>query len=297
MKYKIPKIYGFVSQSASLERGALLKNYLAKLVRGLLLSLPGMLIPFLALAHEGDEEIARTFVSQIFAYDPLVVVSIAAAFILFPTLFVLIKKPQAGRTKLFFFLAIAFPVIITTLYLTGGTIYKNVISATKGPVHWHADFRIIKCGEELDLIDPRGLFNRVGTSLVHEHGDSRIHIEGTLSRIEDASLHNFIEHVGGVLTNEDMLVPTSGGEVSMQNGELCSDGEKGVLQVFLWETRDKTAHQRKLENFSEYTISPKTLVPPGDCIIFEFGEQKEKTDRICGQYRTAEKRGDIIINR
>ena len=255
-------------------------------------------LPSLVWAHETLEgTIQETLALRFFFYDPLAVAGIAIAIIFFITLIILLKKPQGKKTKLFFFTALVLLIIGATFYIIGDTLYKVAVSPTKGPVHWHADFRIIKCGEELDLIDPRGLFNRVGTSLIHEHGDSRIHIEVTLSRIEDASLHHFIEKIGGVLTNEEMLVPTNEGEVSMQNGKLCPNGERGILQVFLWETQNKTASQRKLENFSEYTISPKILIPPGDCIIFEFGERKEKTDRICEQYEIAEKRGDITINR
>lgn len=235
---------------------------------------------------------------QILLADPLIIVAIAAGFILLITFLVLVKKPQSGGAKLFFFWILALPIIAVTLYLAGGTIYKNISSATQGPVHWHADFRIFQCGEELDLVDPSGLSNRVGLSEVHEHGDNRIHIEGVLDRFEEASLQGFMEAIGGMLSTGRLNVPTNKGLTTMKNGDLCPDGKEGLLEVFLWQTTKGVARQQKLRDYVDYVISPETLVPPGDCIIFEFGSiDKEKTDSLCEQYEVAEARGDLTIIR
>ena len=67
----------------------------------------------------------------------------------------------------------------TTFTISGGTIYLNLNSATGGPVHWHTDFEIWACNNELELRDPHGaLSNKIGTPTLHEHNDKRIHLEG-----------------------------------------------------------------------------------------------------------------------
>jgi len=238
---------------------------------------------------------------QLFSYDPIIVIAIAAGFIVFLTIAVLVSKPEHDFGKAFFFLLFIISIVGVTAYVAGNTLYKVSISPTKGPVHWHADFRIFKCGIEIDLLDPSGLSNRIGTPILHEHGDKRIHIEGLISSLEEVSLANFFKVIGGELDISKFIVPTNMGSISMQNGESCPYGngvEKAdVLQVFLWETEDGTATQRKLDNFPAYVLKPEALVPPGDCLIFEFGDSKARTERLCEQYEVAVLRGDLNIQR
>ena len=51
--------------------------------------------------------------------------------------------------------------------------------------------------------------------------------------------------------------------------------------------------QIKIDDFEEYIISPYSNIPPGDCIIIEFGPEKQLTDKICLPYKLAEEKGDI----
>jgi len=254
-------------------------------------------LPPLVQAHSVVQEETLTFFERFFSYDPLMVVGVATTVIFFVVVVLLLKKFTDGRIKIFFFVFLTFVIASTTVYISGETFYTITTSETKGPVHWHADFRIFQCGEEIDLIDPQGFSNRVGDSLIHEHGDNRVHIEGTLASREDAALHNFIEKIGGTFTDSELIIPTNAGVVRMKNGELCPDGATGQLQVFLWKTEFGRVAQSKLEDFSEYIISPEELIPPGDCIIFEFDGAKEQTKNICEQYEVAQKRGDVIIER
>ncbi|MEK6839694.1 MAG: hypothetical protein AABX72_02030, partial [Nanoarchaeota archaeon] len=89
------------------------------------------------------------------------------------------------------FLALIIPIIGASLFLIGSTIYGNMISHTKGPVHWHADYEVWACNQKLDLVNPKGLSNRIGTSTFHEHGDDRIHVEGVVHSLEDVALGRY----------------------------------------------------------------------------------------------------------
>lgn len=262
----------------------------------ILLALGALLWPFFALAHEGEEQIPEA-VHFLARYDFLNVAYTASLVVAILALAALIRPPQKDFGKFFFFILISAVILSATFYLSAGTIYENMTSVTGGPVHWHADFRIFKCGEELNFQEPSGFSNRIGTPEIHEHADGRIHIEGTLKDFKEASLHGFIEATGGRLTLQEMAFPANEGMEIMKSGDSCSDGSEGRLQVFLWTLENNEARQQKLFNFTEYVISSEAIVPPGDCVIFEFGPQKDKTDYICGQYEVAELRGDIKVIR
>ena len=142
---------------------------------------------------------------------------------------IIIKRDQVLfiKTRLYLFLLITIFIIVISVFLIGYTIHKNITSDTKGPVHWHADFEIYDCDNRVELTDPKTfLTNRIGSPLFHEHNDNRIHVEGTVDKIEDISLSSFFEVVGGKLTEEELLIPTNKGSLntdslSRRNGELC----------------------------------------------------------------------------
>lgn len=210
----------------------------------------------------------------------------------------IVYKKKSETVKWFLFLGISIPIILATLFSAGSTIYLNLMSETAGPVHWHADFELWKCEQQLDLLDPEGLINRIGSTSFHEHGDNRIHVEGVVIKREDVTLHRFFELFGGVLTSTTLLVPSNEGFVAAQNGELCN-GQAGKLQVFVYKVLNPEEHgnwvykQEKISDFTEYVLSPQPNIPPGDCIIVEFGEDKKRTDKICGSYELAISRGEL----
>ncbi len=221
-------------------------------------------------------------------------------------------------------MGIAAAAAIATVFLAADTVIKNQTSVSKGPVHWHADFEIFVCGknplemktvkgrtqylahgeeeesheedthlEKVDLMDPTGFANRVGTSDFHEHGDNRIHLEGVVTRPDDFTLAKFFEAIGGQLTPTLLRAPTKEGELVAQTGMDCPDGQEGVLQVFLYKTQGNIVTQEKLSDFTNYVISPYSTVPPGDCLIFEFGPTKDKTDKICDFVKIALDKGEL----
>lgn len=203
------------------------------------------------------------------------------------------KKTEFGKWVLY--LGIAVPVLLATLFSAAGTVYLNWASATGGPVHWHGDFEVWACGQELDLIDPTGLFNRVGSPVYHEHGDNRLHAEGVVVSLSGVSLRKFFGLVGGELHTDHLSFPTNEKVYEFTNGDICSGEGPGTLQVFAWKTDSARGefYQEKLVDFPNYIISPFTKVPPGDCLIFEFGNVKEKTERLCTFYQVAEQKGEL----
>lgn len=214
----------------------------------------------------------------------------------------------------------------TTLTISGGTVYLNVNSAAGGPVHWHADFEVWACDNELELRDPRGfLSNKIGSATYHEHNDRRIHLEGVpVTLPHDASLGFFMETVGGGLSKDTLIVPlndenyfadgkgredgdgpaknspddlapfvrtTPEGKVAaFVSGEACGDTPSEV-QVFVYEYNEEatTYSQRKLEDPADHAIAKHETVPAGDCVIMEFAPAKERTNKLCKQYGIKDK--------
>lgn len=208
----------------------------------------------------------------------------------------MLKKEHREGEKLALFWSIAAIAIFTTFYLVGGTIAKNRISLTGGPVHWHADFEIYACGEKVELKSPEGLSNRIGSSDFHEHGDNRIHVEGVVKSYADVTLQKFFETVGGRMEKNYLKIPTDRGEIIFQDGMACASGETGIWQTFVYRTKNQTAWQEKLSDPQNYVLSPESQVPPGDCIVMEFGAPKDKIDRLCEFYEIAHKKGELKLS-
>lgn len=200
----------------------------------------------------------------------------------------LVRRPN-NLVKWLLFSSMVLIISVNTLYLAGATVYKNQRSETGGPVHWHADYQIWNCGREIELKNPEGFSNKVGTELVHEHNDNRMHIEGVILNLDDSTPSHFFESLGGSMSNTHLRVPTEEGVVTMENGQNCPDGKTGILQVFVYKTEGGTVSQTKLEEPQNYRITQTGNVPPGDCLIFEFdSEIKDRTDKLCTSYQVAE---------
>lgn len=251
-------------------------------------------------------------------YGSSEILTYSAVIIAVLVIFAVAKRDKNEGLKLFLFWGIAIPIIFSTFYLAAATVWQNQTSVTKGPVHWHADYQIYVCGqpaqtrdekatflpraqahegeegEMLDLKDPRGLSNRIGTSDFHEHGDHRIHVEGVVEKLSDVSLGKFFEAIDGQFTPTFMRIPTNAGIAIIQNGMDCGDSHPGAWQVFVYKTRGQIVTQEKLQNYTDYVLSPYSTVPPGDCIIMEFSaENKDRTEKICPFYQIALDKGEL----
>lgn len=204
------------------------------------------------------------------------------------------KKKLKNNEKIFLFAVISVPILIVTFYLAYSTVKLNLDSDTKGPVHWHADIEFWVCGKKLDLKDPEGLFNRVGNPVFHEHNDDRIHVEGVVKDLSKVSLHNFFGVVG--LEIEETYFKFHDAKLGEVVAENCN-GEKAKTQFFLYKIinpEDTKNWVYKLEKTNEeYIISKHQTVPPGDCIIIEFDEEKQTTSHICESYNVPVKNGEL----
>lgn len=230
----------------------------------------------------------------------------------------ILTKGKFEKLKMPLFIMMSFLMAGSTLVLAGSTVYLNTQSDSGGPVHWHADIEFWICDNEVELIDPVGFSNKVGTWTLHEHNDHRIHLEGVVVDGEnDASLGKFMHVIGGAITDEALVVPLNpsgsifedeiDGDgpsnpypsyaeehvlvanekryVKVVNGNTCGN-EAAEVQVFVYSfnKEDNTYEQHKINNVAKYTMAPESVVPPGDCIIVEFAPFKEKTDKLCEQY-------------
>lgn len=207
----------------------------------------------------------------------------------------LIKK-QSELVKIILFVLMIGVISLNTLYLAGSTIYKNERSVTGGPVHWHADFEIWNCGKEVDLVDPVGWSNKIGTPVYHEHNDKRVHVEGVVLDNSEVTLGRFFNVIGGNLTMQNLAAPLNDGSVmNVSNGEYCN-GSPAMIQVFVYKTEGANFSQEKLLYPEDYILSDDSGVPPGDCIIVEFDQPKEKTERLCQSYQVQEQLGKLNRN-
>lgn len=207
-----------------------------------------------------------------------------------------IRYPSESAKRILFW-SITGIITLTTTALVGMTIYLNQSSVSGGPVHWHADFQIWACDNKLDIKDPEGLSSSVGTSTLHEHNEDRIHVEGVVVDYKDVNLGAFFKVVGGGLTNKSITVPTNEGNKSFINGQICNNSaEEAVLQTFILEAdlENKTYTQRKISDPQNYLYKKESQVPPGDCVIFEFTKEKDKTDKICQTYLDSLDNGKLI---
>lgn len=224
----------------------------------------------------------------------LYLLTFGAVFLSGLALIALKAKKLDSESKKLLFLAIVVVTLIPTIVISASTIYLNTISSSGGPVHWHADFEIWNCGKEVNLKDPKGLSNKIGTPTLHEHNDKRIHLEGVVMKPTDASLGNFFHVVGGDLASDSFSIPTNDGILSIQNGENCPQQAKSEVQVFVYKTdKDNKYIQQKIVDPQNYIISPFSNVPKGDCIIIEFDTPKTRTDKICRSYKAAEEVGKV----
>lgn len=205
----------------------------------------------------------------------------------------LITKKASSFLKKLLFISIVAVVVSVTAFLGGSTIYLNIISFSRGPVHYHADFEIWNCGRELDIKDPKGISNKIGTATFHEHNDKRIHLEGVVIDNKSASLGRFFEVIGGYITQSSLSLPTNNGQLTLKSDYMCQNGAITKLQVFVYKVQNGIYYQTKIDDPKSYVISSQTNVPSGDCIIIEFDSFKNKTDKLCRSYKAAQISGKI----
>ena len=218
----------------------------------------------IAVAHEG-EEYADLNHSAIFPITQMASVGYgSAAFGILIFAIILFGKNMGNKSKKIMFMLIVAVAASVTIYLIFTTLYLNLHSETKGPVHWHADYEILVCDKKISLEDSKGMSNRRGVDMLHSHNDNRIHVEGVLVDKKEASLGAFFYAVHGSLSEDGLKIPTNDGLISVHNGDKCND-KPAKLYVFV--------NGKIIENPAKYVISPYERVPPGDMIKIVFTEK------------------------
>lgn len=248
---------------------------------------------FEVLAHEGEEilEKVEPALDQVIRTNSINFTLWAILLLAILTVLSIIFK-KSESIKPFLFGAFAVAALANTIYLSGSTIYLNQKSQTGGPIHWHADFGIYNCGQKVNIKDPEGFSNKTGEEVVHEHNDERMHFEGVLLDMHDASIGHFFESLGGSMSNTHLTVPTNEGLLTLQDGSLCN-GKSALFQVFVFKTEGDVFFQQKLKDPQNYVISPEDNVPPGDCVIIELDKSKDRTDKVCNFYKVAKEKGEL----
>ena len=242
----------------------------------LLLVLLVLLVVPVAFSHEIGEphvepsrpllSVSESFWPAIGLVDPVSILLIALIIAVVAMLVALLVRQTASeKTKRILFFAIAVPIAIATLYLSGATVYLNIVSATEGPVHWHADYEVWACDEKFELVKPTGLEGRVGPIILHEHGDNRMHVEGLLLDLRQASLGSFFHAIGGSFSREEFVFPTEKqGIKAWRNNDLCN-GQQATWHMFV---NGKTNNE-----FEDYIMAPFSTCPPCDQIKLVFTEK------------------------
>lgn len=218
----------------------------------------------IALSHSGEEEydLVNSDMYPLSQSDAVLYGSLALGLLFVFILF--FHKKMSDIVKKIVYSLVAGTALLVTFYLILTTLHLNLISETKGPVHWHADFEIWICDNEIKLLEHKGLSNMQGVHLLHAHNDDRIHVEGVLLDKQQASLGAFFHAVGGSLTDDGLSIPAHEGLMSAHNGGKCNE-QPASLYVFV--------NGNLIPNPSEYVISPYEKVPPGDRIKIVFTEK------------------------
>jgi len=221
-------------------------------------------------------------IMSFFSIEPTTIILIAASIALIASFASLAMGKRLTHTeKILMFTLISIPIMLSTLYLGAYTVNQNFQSVTGGPVHWHVDYQVWVCDERLDLVDPKFPSNKIGTPVLHEHNDDRIHVEGTIMRLSEANLGTYFNVIGGRITAQSITYPTQDqGIIDKTNGDLC-DGQPSTLKVYV--------NGERIPNPATYVMYPHEKVPPADCVIVEFSPGNEHTtERICESWRASQ---------
>jgi len=224
-----------------------------------------ILLSPIAFSHGAEEDEFVLDHSKLYPISQLQAAGYGALVFGILIIFILLfHKKMSQIVKRIVYYLLAATASLVTIYLVVTTLHLNTISLTKGPVHWHADFEIWVCGNEIKLAEPKGLSNKQGIDLMHAHNDNRIHVEGVLLDMKAASLGAFFHAIGGSLSSDGIKVPADNSLLSVHEGDKCNE-KPGKLYVFV--------NGNVISNPSSYVISPYEKVPPGGRIKFVFTEK------------------------
>ncbi len=229
-----------------------------------------------------------------------------------------LARNSSEKFKFILFTMMATVMAGSTLMLATSSIYLNTNSDSNGLTKRQAGIEFWVCGNEINLIDPSGISNKVGSSTLYEQNDKLVYVEGVVVNENiDGTLGKFMHEVGGAVLGDALIIPVnpdgsifatdtdsngpanpysseaekfltlSGNSryVKTLNGQFCGT-QAGEVQIFVYNFDEdaNTYEQTKIERPQEYVFADEKSVPPGDCVIVEFDTQKEQTDKLCYEY-------------
>ena len=209
-------------------------------------------------------------------------------------------------------------VILTVIAIA--TVVLHSQSVSLGRQHRQANIEFWVCGTEISPLSRRhGLINKLGdSSFYYRSVDKQLTRSGyVLTESADASLGAFFQATGGSIQSDNMVLPLSSNEadwlmpaqwqdgdpqgnmtteflqryvqssrqswLELSDGLRCPDGSSGKLQLFVYEINhdDQTYQQRKVERPDNFIIEQASRNNPSQCLIIEFSESKERTNKLC----------------
>lgn len=247
-----------------------------------------------------------------------IIVTASLLLVLAITSIAIFSGRDASLKKSLFNLCVAvIAVSTTTLVWLNLYLYSKI--SNPGLASWNAGIEFWVCDVEVEIENPSWFkADRIGSSKIYEADDKKIHVNGLISDSgAEATLGSFMRSIGGSISEKSFTLPIDKKQVedevdgdnvdiggiknierfvrigsdgrytlTASNGMPCVDGKKTALQVFAY-SYDKingTYSQEKLSDPNSYIISPERDVPPGDCLIIEYGQVKDTTERLCREY-------------
>ncbi len=230
--------------------------------------------------------------------------------------FMLHHKYQLKAFVFYGFSAITF---VATTVLLLSTILLQTTSDSSGNGHSQAEIEFWVCNTEIKpntaYIDSGRQFSQDG---------KRISVSGFVDNTSStASLGAYMQAIGGEIQSESITIPLKDDSASwlasqqwidgdpqgaldigfieqhmlrnddsgatlldITDGQRCPETNETELQVFVYtaDRQAKTYRQQKLDNPADYVLSSNQSVPPGDCVIVEFSQPKNTTDKLCPSY-------------
>ena len=112
--------------------------------------------------HVEVAELITPTLEDIIRSNSIKIVFISSAVVIITVILTIILKNTSEGAKRILFATITIPIILTTLFMVGSTLFLNFKSISGGPVHWHASYEIWDCGNQIELLNPQGISNKVG---------------------------------------------------------------------------------------------------------------------------------------
>jgi uncharacterized cupredoxin-like copper-binding protein len=171
-------------------------------------------------------------------------------------------------------------IIVVVFGILGGLfLVRSATGAPRiGEDHWHAPYTFWVCGEKQAPAP-------TWSGGVHTHGDGIVHIHPSVQGEEGAGarLSKWFEYGGGVLDGDEVRLP--GSSTTYKDGDECSNGTVGEVQVFVNGSKD--------DNYTRY------VPQDGDIIRIVFGpseEQQTLDDRTIIDEAAATREIEITID-